>query len=191
MNQWGRLEQEKDVQSERERAEQLLHAPERAPVSSRKPDSDEEHITKGQGDREQVERTADRIRDELMLTLEELDRRRHRTLDVQYQAMRHKDLIVGAAITAAVLTGVGVGIAMWRARHREQILARHRLRALKRAWEHPDRLASSAEERPLGVQMGRKLVMIFVTALATNIARNSVQTLVPSAARPKPAKKAL
>jgi len=155
--------------------------------TGQKPDS-EEHITKGLGDRAQVERTADRIRDELMMTLEELDRRRHRTLDVGYQASRHRDLIVGAAITAAVLTGVGVGIAMWRARHREEILARHRLKAIKRAWEHPDRLASSAEERPIGVQVGRKLVMIFVTALATNIARNSVQTLVPQR-RPAPGNK--
>ncbi|MFL5350098.1 MAG: hypothetical protein ACJ8AT_35420 [Hyalangium sp.] len=180
MNEWGHLEQRNEGQPKSaERGDQILRSTERAPVAGHKPDGEHEHITKGTDDREQVERTADRIRDELLLTLEELDRRRHRTLDVHYQAARHRDLIVGAAITAAVLTGVGVGIAMWRARHREQILARHRLRALKRAWEHPDRLASSAEERPLGVQMGRKLVMIFVTALATNIAKNSVQTLVP------------
>ena len=43
------------------------------------------HITAGMGDREQVEKTADRLRDELMLTLEELDRRRERAMDVKYQ----------------------------------------------------------------------------------------------------------
>ncbi|KFE62317.1 hypothetical protein [Hyalangium minutum] len=140
---------------------------------------DKTHITKGLSDREQVERTADRIRDELLLTLEELERRRERVLDVRYQATRHQDLLVGVAITAAVLTGIGVGVAIWRARHREQILARHRLKALERAWQHPDRVASSAEERPLPVELGRKLILIFATALATNIAKNSVQSLVP------------
>lgn len=187
MNEWGHLEHKTEVQQKSEHGDQLLRSTERAPEASHKPDGEHEHITKRMDGREQVERTADRIRDELMLTLEELDRRRHHTLDIHYQAARHRDLIVGAAITAAVLTGVGVGIAMWRARHREQILARHRLKAVKRAWEHPDRLATRAEDKPLAVQMGKKLVMIFVTALATNIAKNSVQTLVPQR-RPVPAK---
>lgn len=164
MNQWGHLEHKNEGQPKKD---------------ERVSEGDKTHITKGLNDREQVERTADRIRDELLLTLEELERRRERVLDVRYQASRHQDLIVGAAVTAAVLTGIGVGVAIWRARHREQILARHRLKALQRAWQHPDRVASSAEERPLPVELGRKLILIFATALATNIARNSVQSLVP------------
>lgn len=137
------------------------------------------HITSKLGDRAQVERTADRIRDELMLTLEELDRRRGRVLDVRYQASRHQDLIVGAAVAAALVVGVGVGVAIWRARHREQILAKHRRMALKRAWQHPDRLASSAEERPLAVELGRKLILIFGGTLASAVAKNAVRGLVP------------
>jgi hypothetical protein len=169
MNEWGYLEQKNEGQPDRgEHGDRILSSP------------------KVPHDRKQVERTADRIRDELMLTLEELDRRRHQVVDLRYQAMRHRELLVGVAITAAVLTGITVGVALWRARHREQILARHRLKALKRAWAHPGRLASSAEERPLAVELGRKLVVIFATALATNIAKNSVQSLVP--ARSKSAK---
>jgi hypothetical protein len=87
--------------------------------------------------------------------------------------------LVGAAITAAVLTGVSLGVALWRARHRQQILARHRVRALKRAWQHPERVASSSQQRPLAVELGRRLILIFASALATNIAKNSVQALVP------------
>lgn len=138
-----------------------------------------EHITQGVGDRDQVERTADRIRDGLLLTLDELDRRKDRALDVRFQVSQHRELLIAAAITAVVLTGVGVGAAVWRSRHRERILARHRMTALKRAWAHPDRVASSAEQRPLAVELGRKLILIFGTALATNIAKNSVQMLVP------------
>ncbi|WP_317987883.1 hypothetical protein [Hyalangium gracile] len=186
MNEWGHLEQKNEGQDKRERGDQLLRGTERAPVAERKPDGEHEHITKGMGDREQVERTADRIRDELLLTLEELDRRRHQALDVRYQAAQHRDLLVGIAITAAVLTSVGLGVAVWRARHRQQILADHRLKAMKRAWAHPDRVASSAEQKPLAVELGRKLVIIFATALASNIAKNSVQGLVPRR-RPVPA----
>lgn len=168
MNEWGHLEQRHEDQPRKQTEhDQILRNPDRTPAP------------KGLSDREQVERTADRIRDELLLTLEELDRRRDRMLDVRYQAMRHRDLLVGAAITAAVLTGVGLGIAVWRARHRQQILARHRVKAVQRAWQHPDRVASSAEQRPFPVELGRKLVLIFATALATRIAKNSVQVLVP------------
>ncbi|MBN1210579.1 MAG: hypothetical protein JXB05_37355 [Myxococcaceae bacterium] len=136
-------------------------------------------MTQGLNAREQVERTADRIRGELLLTLEELDRRRDRALDVRFQATKHRDLIIGAALTAAVLTGVSVGVAIWRARHREKILARHRVKALRRAWQHPDRLASSAEERPLPIELGRKLVLIFSTTLASAVAKSAVRGLVP------------
>jgi cation diffusion facilitator CzcD-associated flavoprotein CzcO len=188
MNEWGHLEQKNEGQPQKnERSDQLLRGSERAPAAEHASDGDKKHVTKGLNDREQVERTADRIRDELLLTLEELDRRRTRVMDVRYQASRHQDLIVGVAITAAVLTGIGLGVAIYRARHREEILARHRAKAVRRAWQHPDRVASSAEQRPLPVELGRKLIIIFATALASNIAKNSVQSLVPRQ-RPAPAK---
>jgi hypothetical protein len=107
-------------------------------------------------------------------------------LDVRYQASRHRDLLIGAAISAAVLTGVGLGLVVWRVRHRQQILARHRMKAVQRAWRHPDRVASSAEQRPLSMELGRRLVLIFASTLATRIAKNSVQMLVPQQRRAEP-----
>lgn len=181
MNEWGHLEQRNEEPKKGQHGDQILRSPERAPVAGRPAPGDEHlHITPGLSDREQVERTADRIRDELLLTLEELDRRRDRLLDLRYQASRHRDVLLGAAVAAAVLTSVGLGMAVWRLRHREKILARNRLKALQRAWHHPQRVASSAEQRPLPVELGRKLVLIFGSALATKIAKDSVQLLVPS-----------
>ncbi|HVG57030.1 MAG TPA: hypothetical protein VNA24_00640 [Hyalangium sp.] len=180
MNEWGHLEQRHADQPKKQiEHDQILRNPDRTLQAEHKSGGEHTRITKGMSEREQVERTADRIRDELLLTLEELDRRRDRMLDVRYQALRHRELLVGVAITAAVLTGVGVGVAVWRARHRQQILARRRMKAVKRAWQHPNRVASTAEQRPLPVELGRKLVIIFASALATRIAKNSVQTLVP------------
>lgn len=151
---------------------------------SQAPETTEAHadhaITKRMGDREQVEQTADRIRDELLLTLEELDRRRARATDVRYHVNQHRDLIVTVGAAALVAVGLGVGFAIYRARHHDERVRRQRRRALERAWAHPDRVATSIEDKPLGAELGRKVVMIFATSLATAVARNSIQTLVPS-----------
>jgi hypothetical protein len=142
------------------------------------------HITAGMSEREKVEKTADRLRDELLLTLEELERRRERAMDVRYQVRhaldKNRDVLLKAGGVALALTVVGMGYSWWRARHREELLWRHRAQAVRRAWEHPDRVASQAEERPIGIELGRKLVLIFVTTLASAMARNAVQSLVPA-----------
>ena len=145
------------------------------------------HITRGMSDRKQVEQTADRIRDELLLTLEELERRRERVLSVRYQAEQHRDLLIGVGAVAAVVVGMGVGYAVYRSRHHDEQLRRQRRNALKRAWEHPESVAYAAKQRPLGVELGRKLVLIFATSLATRIAQNSVRTLVPVRGAANPA----
>jgi hypothetical protein len=45
-------------------------------------------------------------------------------------------------------------------------------------------VAYAAKQRPLGVELGRKLVLIFVTALASRIAQNSARSLVPVGQKP-------
>jgi hypothetical protein len=148
------------------------------------------HITAAMGEREQVEATADRLRDELLLTLEELERRRERALDVKYQLQQalhqNRELLFKVGGAVLVLVGLSAGYSAWRSRRREELLWKRRGGALRRAWEHPERLASTAEERPLGIELGRKLVVIFATALASAMAKNAVRTLVPvrSASRP-------
>lgn len=138
-------------------------------------------VTQGMDDRRQVEQTADRIRDELLLTLEELDRRRERMLSLRYQAGQHRDALIGVAAVGMIVVGTGVGFAIYRARHREELLRRERRKALRRAWEHPDQVAAKrVKEPPLAAELGRKLVLIFASALAARIAQNSVQTLVPT-----------
>lgn len=141
-------------------------------------------VTAHMSDREKVEKTADRLRDELLLTLEELERRRERALDVKYhlsQALeKNRELLLKVAGVALGLAVVGLGYSAWRARHREELLWKHRWLALRRAWEHPDRVASHAEERPVGVELGRRLVLIFTTTLASALAKSAVRSLVPA-----------
>ncbi|WNG40782.1 hypothetical protein F0U60_49075 [Archangium minus] len=141
-------------------------------------------ITAGMDDREQVEKTADRLRDELLLTLEELDRRRERAMDVRYQVRqaldKNRDLLIKAGGVALGAVLVGMVVSWWRHRHHEELLWKHRREALRRAWEHPDRVASHASEGPIGVELGRKLVLIFASTLASAMAKRAVQTLVPA-----------
>lgn len=150
--------------------------------------SEQEHkggglITAGMSEREQVEKTADRLRDELLLTIEELERRRERALDVRYQLRhaieRNRELLLRVGGVTLGLLVVGLGYSAWRSRHREELMWKHRRQALKRAWEHPDRVASHAEERPVGLELGRKLVLIFATSLASALAKSAARSLVP------------
>lgn len=141
-------------------------------------------ITPGLSDREQVERTADRLRDELLLTLEELDRRRARAFDVKFQARqlleRNQDTLLKVGGTALAVLVVGTGLSWWSERRRSRVVWERRGRALARAWRHPDQVASASKQQPFFLEVGRKLVLIFGTALATALARNAVQTLVPA-----------
>jgi len=188
MNEWGHLEQKNEDKHDTSKRDHILDRPGLTAAAKKehathaiesKHDSSVKHDAGSKHAREQVEKTADRIRDELMLTLEELDRRRERVTNVRYQASQHQELIKAAAIAAIVVTGVGVGVALWRSRYRRHHLAERRVKAVRRAWDHPDRLATRASQGPFAVEMGKKLIMIFGTALATSIAKSSVQSLVP------------
>ena len=141
-------------------------------------------ITTGMSEREQVERTADRLRDELLLTLEELERRRERAFDVKFQARqlfernRETLLVVGGSALAVLV--VGAGFSWWNERRQARIVWERRGQALRRAWAHPDQVASASKKQPLALELGRKLVFIFGSALASALAKNAVATLVPS-----------
>jgi hypothetical protein len=143
-------------------------------------------ITSGLSEREQVERTADRLRDELLLTIQELDRRRERAFDLKFQAgqvfERNRDLLlkVGAGVLSAVV--LSVGVSLLNGRYQRKAVWERRRRAVVRAWEHPDQVASASKQQPFALELGRKLFFIFGTALATALAKNAVETLVPNAA---------
>lgn len=126
---------------------------------------------------EQTERTADRIRTDLLATLQELDRRRVRALDFRHQATQHLGaLALGATV---LILAVGVGVLL-RVRRRRALGAarKERWRAFLRAWQHPDRLASRAKDRPLPAELGRRAAVAFSAALVTRVARRAASRLV-------------
>ena len=128
----------------------------------------------------QVARTADRLRDGFLITLRELDRRRQRAMDVRglMRDNRRVLLAAGAGLAAVIVVIIGTSVALSHAR--ESRLGDRRLRALRRAWENPDRLATRAEDvpRPLGVLLG--LVKVLVVAAGTQLIRRTVKRALPA-----------
>lgn len=136
--------------------------------------------------REKVEEAANRIRKELMVTLSELDRRRDQALDPRYQLQQHMNLVLGAAGAVAVGTGAVIGWGLYRRNTAAERLRRERKLAFRRAWQHPERVATRAKERPAPQELLRKLSMIFALAFGTQLAKRAALKLIPSPA-PTPA----
>jgi len=129
--------------------------------------------------REQIESVADRIRDELLTTLKELDRRRHQATDIRHQVEEHVELIVLVGVGVVSLLGMGLGVAAFRRRSRRRHPLQRRAQGLLRAWEHPERLATRSDDKPMALELGRKVALAFSIAVATRLARRAAQNLVP------------
>lgn len=132
---------------------------------------------------EQTGKAADRIRGELMSTLQELDRRRHLAFDLRYQTTRHRTAIALVAVGALAIAGAGLTAALIRARQRRKSLLSERIRGLVRAWENPDRIASDGQDRRLAPQVARKLVVALAAALATQLGKRSMRRILPAKTR--------
>lgn len=114
---------------------------------------------------------ADLVRSRLHATLSALDRRRHEALDVPLQISRHLGVVAGvAAVTVAGAIVVGVLRAASAARRRR----RGRWQLLRRAWEHPERVAQPEETltgkiaKAAAVALARYLIGKLVTAHEAN-----------------------
>jgi hypothetical protein len=129
--------------------------------------------------KDQIESTADRIRDDLLTTLKELDRRRHQATDLHLQLEKHSDLLLMVGVGAVALIGVGLGVGAMKKRVRRKTAVKHRVQALARAWDHPERLATRAKDRPLPTELLRKVVSTFLITMATRYARQLAEAAMP------------
>lgn len=131
--------------------------------------------------REQIERTADRIRDELLVTLRELDHRRHEAMDLKLQARRHAPLLIGVALALSALAAGTALLVAWRAGGAAvKAKRRRRIAGLRRAWRYPERIATRAEQRPFGVELARRLGMAAAVAIGSQLVRRIAGRLQPA-----------
>lgn len=129
--------------------------------------------------REQTEKAADRIRGELMSTLQEIERRRHLATDLRYQAEKHFTLLVGIGLGTVVAVGAGVAFAVVRARRRRANLHKDRLAGLVRAWQNPRRIATAEPRGPMPEEIVRKVALTLAAVLASQLAKQGAERFFP------------
>lgn len=145
--------------------------------------SDHEDLEKK---RELLERSANRTRERLVETLSALDERRHELTDVKGQI--HKQVhehvkplaITGGSIVLAV--GTVIGVSIYRFATRKERLRQERWNALRRLWNHPERLArKSPPKGSVAAELGRKIVISALTFAAIELTKRSVRQALPAA----------
>ena len=127
-----------------------------------------------------LERQADLTRARLMETLEAIDRRRHLFLDVRHQVAEHKTPIMITAGIFASAISAGIGLLLYRLSHRDERRRHERVVALRRSWQHPERVGRY-KDRPFLVELLRKVAMGTLTFAAMKLAKTAVQKALPQA----------
>lgn len=128
-------------------------------------------------EREILTRKANVARSRLEGTLEQLDRKRHTVTDVPAKLRRHGAPI--AAIAAGVAVALAGGGVIYRAVNRpRRRLGSERLRALKRIWDHPERVAQGGS---MWREIGRKIFIGGVSFLAVQLVKRGAMFALSAA----------
>lgn len=135
--------------------------------------------------REMLERAANRARERLVETLNALDEKRHELTDVKGLAKRevieHKKpiLITGGSIVLAI--GTIVGVSIYRFATRKERLREERWKALRRYWNHPERLARKDPPKgSLAAELGRKILIGTLTFAALELTKRTISNALPA-----------
>ena len=128
----------------------------------------------------QAAKTADRLRDEFLVTLRELDRRAHRAMDVRGLLRDNRRVVVaaGAGLAAVVLVIIASSVAV--SRSRDSRLTERRLAGFRRAWDNPERIASRRTELPPPVRILAALLKISAVVAGTQLLRRTVRRALPA-----------
>jgi hypothetical protein len=136
--------------------------------------------------RELLERSANRTRARLLDTIEALDQRRHEVMDVRGQLERQVEAhmkplaVVGGLVVTTLGSVLGISI-YWAATRRER-LRRERWSALRRLWEHPERIARKDPPKgSMAWSIGRKVLTATLTYVALEATKRMVRTALPTA----------
>lgn len=128
--------------------------------------------------RDRLEADADALLSRLARTLESLDRRRHDAFNPKVQIVRHPliSVLIGGSLVA--LAGGASLLGVYLIRHHRQRLPIDRLRALKRAWFNPERVAHPTH-RPIAKELARGVVISVGTYLVSKLAEQALVKLFP------------
>lgn len=120
-----------------------------------------------------LEQRADLLRERLVRTLDELERRRHAVTSVKAQARRHPAALVAAGAAVLLTLGGGIALGVLRARTRRERLRRERIAAIRRLWRQPERLAQP--EGGVLARIGRRILISAGTAAGLWLLRRAAR----------------
>lgn len=124
----------------------------------------------------QAEQKADRIRGELLHSLDELGRRRYEATDWRTQLHRNWRVLAGAGGVLGAMVAARLLIGRFAERRRVKHLRHERWQAARRFWDHPERIAPARHSGP--IEWGMNGFGIFATAIASQLSRRFARQLV-------------
>lgn len=132
------------------------------------------------------EQAADRLRDGLLLSLRELERRRQRySPEALGERARESRTLRIVAVAGAVATAgtLALLVAWQRRRNRPTARLVRRMRqrrdAVRRVWQHPELLTQETDP-PLKNAIGKRVTLIFAGSLASALAGRTIDRLRPT-----------
>ena len=135
--------------------------------------------------RQALELEANRARGRLLDTLSELDHRRHAVQDHPSELVRNELNVYRRPIviaTGGAIVGLAsiLGWSVYRLATRDSRRREERWTAVRRFWEHPERLArNSPPEGTLASQLGRKVLLSAIGWIAVDLAKKALSSALP------------
>ncbi len=133
--------------------------------------STEKHELSLEERRARLERRAEVIRSRLFRHVDALDARRHQVTEVGRRAKALAPTAVGVVLASGALVGVGIGLIGWALRAKKKRLLSYRIAKAIEPFRAERRGSVMGE-------VGRKLLVSFVTVFATQLARAAAKNAV-------------
>ena len=127
---------------------------------------------------EEAAQRSDAHRTSFALALEELEHRRRRATDVRYQLKAHAGWFAAGVGFVVLGATTWVWVARARKASRGRRWRRDWKRALSRVYQHPERIASRAADRPLAARVSRGALAALLGAVAAQLAKRAARLLV-------------
>ncbi len=127
----------------------------------------------------QAEQTANRIRGELLRTLEELERRRENLSDWKGQLRQNAGVLLAAGGVMGGFVALKVGYRLHERRKWGSHLNHLRVKAAKRAWNRPQQLAAPSERSAVAT-FALAVAGAFASAFAATLAKRAAERVLQS-----------
>lgn len=125
--------------------------------------------------RANLEKQANEVRAKLLHTVEQLDQKRHETLDLRVQLDRHLRQLVIFGVVALACTAAVAALVVQRVASAAERRRRMRWSLAKGVWRHPERAMRVQRRRSFFYGLVRAVLLAIATTAITFPARREVR----------------